>query len=368
MDADKITYLEALLEVEGADGKMRDGVAELNWVIQHKSFQGVVDFKVYKAGGVFENKYVRFLQDRGLSALQIADLFKSNPTVFSMGTLDADKIAYLEALLEVEGADGKMRDGKVELNWILQNRSFSGIVSFKVSKTGEVFENKYVKFLQDRGLSVLQIADLFKNNPRAFSKGDLDTDKITYLEELLGVKGADDQVRDGEAELNWVIQHKSFAGIVSFKVVRSQEGFENRYVKFLQNRGFSPLQIADIFKSNPQAFSKGNLDASKIAYLERYLGKGNRETGKQKLDQIILKKGGFKALTRFDYNSDTQPANRVIDTLENSLHFSQDQVIQFMEEHFSELFVEKLIGETSEELLKRLTEKVSDICQKSLIK
>ena len=113
---------------------------------------------------------------------------------------------------------------------------------------------------------------------------------------------------------------------------------------------------------------RGDLADDKISYLEIYLGKGDRNKGKKKLDQIILKKGGFQALVLFDYNSHHQPANWVIDILENGLHLNQNQVIKIMEDHFSELFVEELTEETSREYIEKLFRKVPDICQKSLSK
>ena len=114
------------------------------------------------------------------------------------------------------------------------------------------------------------------------------------------------------------------------------------------------------------AFSRGDLSSDKISYLEEYLGKGDQKKGKKKLDQIILKKGGFQALVLFDYNSHTQVKNRVIDFLENSMHFRQDQVIQIIEDHFSELFIEDLTEMTSEDYIERLIQKIPKICQKSL--
>ena len=392
LSTEKITYLEQLLEVEESveiEGqvqvKRRDGKAELDWVIQNRSFAGIVNFKIYKnKEGLFENKYVKFLQGRGLAPLQIADIFKSNPVAFSRGDLFDKKITYLEQLLEVEESveiedqvQVKRRDGKAELDWVMQNGGFAGVVDFKVYKNKEgLFENKYVKFLQERGLTPLQIADIFKSNPLAFSMGDLDLfdKKITYLEQLLAVEESveiEDQKqvkrRDGKTELNWVIRNRSFQGIVNFKIYKNKENLpENKYVKFLQERGLTPLQIANIFTSDSRAFSMGNLSDDKITYLERYLGKDDRNKGKKKLDQIILKKGGFRALVLFDYNSHAQIKNRVINVLENGMHFSQDQVIEIMENHFSELFVEELTEMTSKEYIEKLMKKVPEVCQKSL--
>ena len=299
---DKISYLEDLLTIKNIEGvEDRDGKLELNWVIQNKSFQGIVDFSIHKN----KNNHVEFLRTRGLTPVQIADLFKSSPTAFSRGAFSSDKISYLEDLLSIEGIEGvEDRDGKLELNWVIQNRGFQGIVDFSIHKN----KNKHVEFLRERGLTPVQIADLFKSSPNAFSGGDFSTDKISYLEDILTIKnieGVED--RDGRLELNWVIQNRSFQGIMDFKVYKNKEGFfENKYVKFLQDRDLEPLQIADLFKNNPMAFSRGDLSSDKISYLEEYLGKGDQKKGKKKLDQIILKKGGFQALVLFDYNSHTQ--------------------------------------------------------------
>ena len=303
-------------------------------------FEGVVDFKIYKnKEGLFENKYVKFLQKRGLTLLQIADIFKSNPQAFSKGDLSNSrgdlfdkKITYLEQLLAVEESveiEGqvqiKRRDGKAELDWVIENRSFAGIVNFKIYKNKEgLFENKYVKFLQGRGLEPVQIADIFKSNPMAFSSGDLSDSmgdlfdkKITYLEQLLAVEESveiEGQVqikrRDGKAELDCVIQNRSFEGIVNFKVYKNKEGlFENKYVKFLQGRGLEPVQIADIFKSNPMAFSRGDLSNEKITYLKQLLAveesveiegqvQIKRRDGKAELDWMI-QNGGFVGVVDF---------------------------------------------------------------------
>ena len=291
LSTDKIAYLEKLLGVEGTDGRMRDGKAELDWVIQNKSFQGVVNFKIYKnKDGQWENEYVKFLKYRGLNPVQIADLFKNDPEVFSKGDLSTDKISYLEELLTVTGTDGKMRDGKTELDWMIQNKSFQGIVSFRIYKNKDgQWENEYVKFLRDRGFTPAQIAEVFKSNSRAFSAGDLSPEKISYLEELLEIERKDGKV-DGKIELNWVIQNKSFIGVLNFKVYKNKEGlWENKYVKFLRDRGFTPVQIADLFKNNPNVFSIGNLSLEKIAYLEKLLEVNGRD-GKIELNWMIQNK------------------------------------------------------------------------------
>ena len=202
--------------------------------------------------------------------------------------------------------------------------------------------------------------------PLAFSGGDLSADKISYLEDLLtGIEGVED--RDGKAELDWVIQNKNFRGIVEFKISKNKQGqTKNERVEFLRERGLTPVQIADLFKRDSWAFSMGDLSTDKIAYLERYLGKGDRNKGKEKLNRIILKKGGFQALALFEYNNNTQSVNREIDFLENGMHFNQDQVIEIMEDHFSELFVEDLTEETLREYIEKLMKKVPDICKESL--
>ena len=362
----KISYLEEMLTVTDTNGRLRNGQTELDWVIQNKSFVGIVDFKVYKdKKGDFKNEYVEFLKKRGLTPLQIADLFKSNPRAFSRGDLSSHKISYLEELLTVTDTNGRMRNGKTELDWVIQNGGFLGIVTFKVYKEDD--PKNYVELLKKRKLTRLQIADLFKSNPQAFSGGDLSLHKISYLEELLTVTDTNGRMRNGQTELDWVIQNKSFVGIVNFKVYKNKDDqLENKHVKFLKSRGFTPLQIADLFKSNPHAFSRGDLSPHKISYLEEYLGKGDRNIGKKKLDHIILKKGGFKALVLFEYNINAQPANTIIDFLENGMHFNQDQVVKIMEDHFSELFVEDLTEETSKEYIERLIKKIPDICQESL--
>ena len=245
---EKVTYLEQLLEVEESmeiEGQMqvkkRDGKAELDWVIQNGSFQGIVDFKIYKnKKGLFENKYVRFLQGRGLTPVQIADIFKSNPLAFSKGDLSDEKVTYLEQLLEVEEpveiegqVQVKRRDGKAELDWMIKNKSFAGIVNFKIYRNKENLpENKYVKFLQERGLTPLQIANLFKSNPVTFSMGDLSPEKITYLEQLLAaeesveIEGqAQVKRRDGKAELDWVIKIKAFKVLLILRFIKTKRTY-----------------------------------------------------------------------------------------------------------------------------------------------
>ena len=204
---------------------------------------------------------------------------------------------------------------------------------------------------------------LIMGNPEASSRKDLPADKITYLERLLGI---DD--RDGKEELDEVLQSKNFAGITNFNVYKNKDGqLENEYIKFLKDRGFTPLQIADLFKGDPNAFSMGDPLTDKVIYLEEYLGKRDRNEGKKKLDRIILKKGSFRALVLFDYNNNAQVPNIVIDFLENGLHLSQDQVIQIIEDHFSEFFVEDLTEETSQRYIERLMERTPDVCQESLL-
>ena len=48
------------------------------------------------------------------------------------------------------------------------------------------------------------------------------------------------------------------------------------------------------------------------------------------------------------------------------MNFTQDQVIEIMENHFSELFVEELTEVTSKEYIEKLIKKVPEVCQKSL--
>ena len=364
---DKITYLEDLLTVTDTNGTLRNGQTELDKVIQNKSFAGIVTFKTYKDNkGESTNEYVEFLKKRGLTPLQIADLFKSNPQAFSAGDISFHKITYLEDLLTVTDTNGRMRNGQTELDKVIQNKSFAGIVTFKTYKDNKgESTNEYVEFLKKRGLTPLQIADLFKSNPQAFSKGNISPHKISYLEELLTVADTNGKIRNGKTELDEVIQNGGFYGIVTFKIYKEDD--PKNYVEFLKKRGLTPLQIADLFKSNPYAFSRGDLSPHKISYLEEYLGKGDRNIGKKKLDHIILKKGGFKALVLFEYNINAQPANTIIDFLENGMHFNQDQVVKIMEDHFSKLFTEELTEDTSEGYIERLMERVPDICQKSLL-
>ena len=308
----RLSWLESFL----GRGDRTRGKEEIKIIVREKKSLNIIDsvhIKFNKATGEYENEtefLVDFLRNRGIyDQEELIDLFKSNPRAFSMGDLSTEKITYLEQSLEVEESveiEGQKqverRDGKAELDWVMRNRSFAGIVNFKIYKNKEgLFENKYVSFLQERGLTPLQIADVFKSNPLVFSMGDLSTEKITYLEQLLEVEESVEiegqmqvERRDGKAELDWVIENKSFAGIVDFKIYKNKEALpENKYVKFLQERGLEAWQIADVFKNNPRAFSIGDLSADKISYLEEYLGKGDRNKGKKKLDQIILKKGRF---------------------------------------------------------------------------
>ena len=289
------------------------------------------------------------------------------------------RLSWLESFL----GRGDRTRGKEEIKSIVREKKSLNIidsVNIRLNRETGEYENETefrVGFLRNREIyDQEELIDLFKSNPRAFSRGDLSDKKITYLEQLLEVEESveiEGQVqvkrRDGKAELDWVIQNKSFEGIVNFKIYKNKEGlFENKYVKFLQERGLEPWQIANLFKSDPLAFSIGDLSDKKITYLERYLGKGNRNKGKEKLDHIILKNRGFRALALFDYNDRAQIKNRTIDVLENDMHFSQDQVIEIMENHFSKLFIEELTEATSKEYIEKLIKKVSDICQKSLSK
>ncbi len=354
-------------------GRGDRGKNEIKSIVRRKKSLNIIDsvnMQINKKTGEYENETefrVNFLASRGgYDQEEIIALFLSNPMAFSRGDLSTDKIDYLEKLLGVSG-----RDGKAELDWVIQNKSFQSIVSFKIDKNKEGnFENEYVEFLKKREFNPEQIADLFKSDPRIFSVGDLSTDKITYLEELLGVSG-----RDGKAEVNWMIQNGNFADIVNFRVYKNKEGkLENEYIEFLKKRELNPEQIADVFKYSPQAFSMSirirmsELFADKVAYLEDYLGKGDRDKGKKKLDQIILKEEGFRALVLFDYNKNADPPNRVIDFLENNLHFNQDQVIEIMEDYFSKLFTERSTLVTSKGYVQSLIEKAPNVCPESLSK
>ncbi len=360
----QVAWLEGFL---GREDRNR-GKDEIKKFVRKKKSLNIirsVNIKLNRKTDENETEFrVNFLRSRaGYNQEDVIGLFKKNPQAFSMGDLSTDKISYLEKLLGVKG-----KDGTEELDWVIQNKSFQGIVNFKIYKNEEgLWENEYVKFLNERELSPENIADLFKSAPEAFSKGDLSTDKVTYLEELLEVDDDKDGKRDGKAQLNWVIKNRSFQGIVNFRVYKNREGLlENKSVKFLKKRGFTPVQIADLFKSDPQAFSISDLSTDKIAYLERYLGKGDRNKGKKKLNQIILKEGGFRALGLFEYNGNAQVTNKVIDFLENGLHLNQDQVIKIMEDHFSEFFTEELTEEAVKEYIERLMKKIPDICAKSL--
>ena len=357
----KVSWLEGFI----GRGDRHKGKQEIKRIVRKKKSLNIivsVGIKLNRKTGEYENETafrVNFLTQRGgYDREEVIELFISNSKAFSTGSLSDDKITYLEDLLGTGD-----RNGETELNWMIQNKGLQGIVQLKVYKnhTGQL-TNNHIEFLKKRGLTPKQIADLFKANPQAFSMGDLSDDKITYLEKLLGAGD-----RDGETELNWMIHNRSFEGIAHFKVHKNKEGQPtNKYVEFLKKRGLTPEQIADVFKGNSRAFSKGDLSDDKITYLEEYLGKGDKDKGKKKLNQIILKKGGFQTLALFDYNHNTQPANTVIDFLENDMHFNQDQVIKIMEDHFSKLFVEDLTKETSKEYVRRVIEKTPDICQGSL--
>ena len=278
----KLSWLESFL----GRGDRTRGKEEIKSIVREKKSLNIIDsvnIRFNKETDEYENETefrMDFLRNRGIyDQEKLIDLFKNDPMAFSRGDLFDEKITYLEQLLaveesvEIEGqVQVKRRDGKAELDWVIQNKGFAGIVKFKVYKNKEgLFENKYVKFLQERGLEPVQIADIFKSNSMAFSRGDLSDKKITYLEQLLEVEESMEiegqmQVkrRDGKAELDWVIQNRSFQGIVDSEIYKNREGlFENKYVKFLQERGLTPLQIADIFKSNPETFSRGDLSNSR---------------------------------------------------------------------------------------------------------
>ena len=169
------------------------------------------------------------------------EILSKNLQAISQSSLDLfhRRTNWLEDFL----GRGDRNRGKKEIKRIVREKGSLNIidsVNIKFNKETDEYENETefrVSFLRDRAVYDQEgIIELFISNPNAFSRGDLSSDKISYLEDILsieGIEGVED--RDGRLELNWVIQNRSFQGIVDFKIYKNKEGFfENKYVKFLQ--------------------------------------------------------------------------------------------------------------------------------------
>ena len=341
-----LDYLEDYL----GKGDREKGRSKLNDIIRRGSFIGIVDFKVSKRNDVYENTRVKWLEDRGLSQDEVIKLIESNPQAFSSGDLSQEKIDYLENYL----GKGDREKGRSKLNDIIRRGGFQGIVDFKVSKRNDVYENTRVKWLEDRGLSQDEVIELIESNPQAFSRGDLSQEKIDYLENYLG-KGDREK---GRSKLNGIIRRGGFFGIVDFKVSKRNDVYENTRVKWLEDRGLSQDEVIKLIESNPQAFSSGDLSQEKIDYLENYLGKGDREKGRSKLNGIILRRGGFQGIVDFKVSKRNGVyENEMITLLEakEGMGFTQDQVIEIIENYSLKIFSGELTEEKAISFIEQLT-------------
>ena len=287
---DKIAFLERYLGEEDRE-KGRD---KLNAMMRSRGLEGIARFKVTKnKDGDYENDRINFLSDRGLEPEDIIKLLENNPLAFSTGDLATDKIAFLERYL----GEGDREKGRGKLNAMMKSGGLQGIAQFKVTKNknGD-YENDRINFLSKRGLEQKEIIKLLENNPLAFSQGDLATDKIAFLERYLG-EGDREKGRD---KLNAMMKSGGLVGIAKFKVTKNKDGdYENDRINFLSTkRGLKPEEIIKLLENNPLAFSKGDLATDKIAFLERYLGEGDREKGRGKLN-AMMKSGGLQGIAQF---------------------------------------------------------------------
>ena len=346
---DKIAFLERYL----GEGDREKGRDKLNAMMRSGGLQGIALFKVTKnKDGGYENDRINFLSTkRGLKPEEIIKLLENNPLAFSQGDLATDKIAFLERYL----GEGDREKGRDKLNAMMRSRGLEGIARFKVTKNKDGdYENDRINFLSDRGLEPEEIIKLLENNPLAFSKGDLATDKIAFLESYLG----EGDREKGRGKLNAMIRSGGLAGIVKFKVIKSKDGsYENDRINFLSKRGLEPEEIIKLLENNPSAFSKGDLATDKIAFLERYLGEGDREKGRDKLN-TMMRSGGLQGIAQFKVtkNKNGDYENDKINFLE-WMDYKPDQIRRLMENHLLELFSGDLTEEESKAYLEELEEK-----------
>ena len=319
----KIAYLENYL----GEGNREVGKVKVNEIIKRGGFLGIVEFKTRKnKNNNYENDRVKWLEERNLSQEDIIELIEKNPKPFSRGDLSEVKIAYLENYL----GEGNREMGKVKLDEIIKRGGFLGIVGFRVRKNkAKSYENERVEWLRKRGLLQKEIIELIEKNPQTFFVGDLFEDKIAYLENYLG-KGDKEK---GKIKLNVIIKRGGFAGIVEFKVKKKVKGYTNEQVEWLEERGVSQERIIELIGKNPLAFSRGDLFEDKIAYLENYLGEGDRKKGKAKLDEIV-KRGGFLGIVDFKVEDDKEGnyGNKRVKWLEARDLF-QKEIIELIEKN-----------------------------------
>ena len=283
----------AFLENYLGEGDREKGRDKLNTMMRNGGLAGIVNFKVIKSkNGDDENERINFLSDRGLEQKEIIKLLENNPKAFSEGDLATDKIAFLENYL----GEGDREKGRDKLNTMIRSGGLVGIAKFKVTKNknGD-YENERINFLSERGLEPKDIIKLLENNPLAFSQGDLATDKIAFLERYLG----EEDREKGRDKLNTMMRKGGLVGIALFKVTKNKDGDdENDRINFLSDRGLEQKEIIKLLENNPKAFSEGDLATDKIAFLESYLGEGDREKGRDKLN-AMMKSGGLQGIAQF---------------------------------------------------------------------
>ena len=319
----KIDYLENYL----GKGDINVGKKKLNSIITTGGFVNIARFKGYKnESGELENTGIKWLTNRGFSQDEIIKLIEKNSEILYLEGLSKERTAYLESYL----GKGDINKGRVKLNTIITNRGVH-IVRFEVyqNEAGQ-FENERIKWLKDRNLSQDEIIRLIESNPMMFSLGDLSEEKITYLENYLG-KG---DVEVGKAKLTDIIKNKGLLGFAKFKVYRNEAGqLENIGIKWLEDRHFSPEEIISLLTRNSEFFSQEVLSQEATSYLENYLGKGDVEVGREKLNSII-KTRGLSSISDFKVykNKSDSYENERIKWLEDR-HFSQEEIIQFLEDH-----------------------------------
>ena len=100
-------------------------------------------------------------------------------------------------------------------------------------------------------------------------------------------------MKTGQVKLSKSITNKGgFVGFTRFSVYKNISGkYENARIKWLSDRNISQDKIIEILEGELFVFSAGDLSDEKIVYLESYLGKGDLEVGKIKLNNMIENKG-----------------------------------------------------------------------------
>ena len=355
----KITYLEKYL----GKGDMKIGREKLNDIIKRGGFVYIVKFKVYEnEDGDLENVGIKWLEERSMSQDKIIKIIEKSPEILYQEPVSEEVITYLENYL----GKGNMEVGWVKLNNIMIEKGVGGIERFKVYRNkNDDLENVRVKWLKDRGLSPDEIIKVIEDDPLAFSVGDLSKEKINYLEHYFG----QGNMEIGKAKFDDVIRNGGFLGIVKFKVYENEDGdLENARVKWLEDRDLSPEDIIELIENSPLAFSVGDLARKKIVYLKRYLGKGDIQLGKEKLNNIV-KSGGFYGVVLFKIKEvgSNHYENDKVKALEE-MGYTQDQIIELMEEHLLEVFSRDITIEQSKAALEELIRKGEvSFCKDALI-